>query len=119
MNQTATRRVADIYNNLLDVYDENLATVPFFINCYALFDRLMDQILEGSRFDTILDLGCGPGIQTMRLAHHGSEVIGVDIADDLIAVARRRCRQHPHVHFIKEDARALSFGDSSFDLVFA
>lgn len=114
-----TDRIAEVYNSLKDEYDENLATVPFFINCYALFDRLMDRILEGNRFEKILEVGCGPGIQTMRLARHGREVVALDIARELMGVARERCRSHPNVRFVQEDARALSFPDKTFDLVFS
>ena len=119
MNNTATQHVAAVYNRLKDEYDENLATVPFFINCYALFDRLLDRILEGRQFQKTLDLGCGPGIQTVRLARHSKEVVGVDIADDLLRVARDRCRDYLNVRFVKEDARALSFDADSFEAIFA
>jgi SAM-dependent methyltransferase len=34
-------------------------------------------------------------------------------------VARTRCRDHPNVLLLKEDARALSFGPGSFDAVFS
>jgi ubiquinone/menaquinone biosynthesis C-methylase UbiE len=76
-------------------------------------------VLNGRRYGRVLDVGCGPGIQTVRLAGHASEVVGVDIAEDLLAVARERCRAFPNVRLVKEDARALSFESESFDAVFS
>jgi ubiquinone/menaquinone biosynthesis C-methylase UbiE len=119
MSLATENRIAELYNSLKDVYDENLAFVPFFINCYAMLDRVMDRVLDGKHFGRILEVGCGPGIQTVRLARHGKEVVGLDIAEDLMAVAQERCRSFPNVRFVKEDARALSFRDGSFDLVFS
>ncbi len=119
MDRTALQHVEAVYNSIKDEYDENITTLPFFINCYALFEKVLDRVLNGRRFKKILDMGCGPGIQTVRLARHGAEVIGVDIADDLLAVAKERCRDYAHVQFIKEDVRALSFETATFDAVFS
>ena len=55
----------------------------------------------------------------VRLARHASRVIGVDISDDLLEVARGRCREYSNVRFAKEDARALSFGPGTFDAIFS
>ena len=115
----ATQVVVSTYKRLSTDYDQIIAQQPFFINCYALYDKLLNRLLTGRRFDEILDVGCGPGVQTVRLAQHGTEVVGVDIADDLLAVAKARCQGHPHVKFLKEDARALSFESNTFDAIFS
>ena len=119
MNRTVLQRVEATYNRIRDEYDENITMLPFYINGYALFGKILDRVLNGRRFDKILDIGCGPGVQTVRLARHGDVVVGVDIADDLLAVAKERCRDYAHVQFIKEDARALSFESAAFDAVFS
>lgn len=115
----ASQDVVSTYKRLKSDYDQIISEQPFFINCYALYEKLLDHTLNGHHFEKILDVGCGPGAQTVRLAQHGTEVIGVDIADDLLAVAKERCRAYSHVQFIKEDARALSFDDETFDAVFS
>ena len=38
---------------------------------------------------TILDLGCGTGAHAVRLAERGYEVVGVDLSEGMLAVARR------------------------------
>jgi SAM-dependent methyltransferase len=63
---------------------------------------------------TILDLGCGTGLLTRELAIGDRQVIGVDPAPAMLAVARRQ----PHadrVQWIEGDSSAL--GTSNADLV--
>lgn len=118
MQKTVTTHdVASAYKRLVQDYDRIIERQPFFINAYALYDKLLNRILAGHRYEKILDLGCGNAAQTIRLARYGKEVIGVDIAEDLLCVARERCRAFPNVRFMKEDARKLSFPDRTFECV--
>lgn len=60
-----------------------------------------------------LDLGCGDGRLTGRLA--ADEVVGADVSGVALERARRR---HPDIEFVPLEAnRPLPFEDSSFDLV--
>jgi len=88
---------------------------PFFINCYALYDKLLDRFLKGRKFENILDVGCGGGVQTVVLAQHAGKVTGVDISGDLIEIARKRCAHQNNVEFLLEDACKLPFPDNTFD----
>lgn len=67
----------------------------------------------GSR---ILDLGCGPGHETMRLALTGATVTGIDFSEECIRVARERC---PQCSFEVMDFRFLDSKLGKFDGVFA
>jgi ubiquinone/menaquinone biosynthesis C-methylase UbiE len=119
MNDPPSQRIVETYKRLTEQYDEVVAGQPFFINCYALYDKLMDLLLTGRTYQRILDVGCGNGLQTVRLARHGKEVIGVDISEELLEVARQRCRGLSNVTLMKEDARKLPFQDDSFDCIFS
>jgi 2-polyprenyl-3-methyl-5-hydroxy-6-metoxy-1,4-benzoquinol methylase len=44
--------------------------------------------LKGTR---ILEIGCGTASSTVALAEQGAEVVGVDLDQDALAVARDRC----------------------------
>jgi len=70
--------------------------------------------------DRVLDLGCGTGFGVAILSEVAGDVVGVDFADEALAVALAR---HPaaNVRFVKADLTAPSLvdvvGGSCFDLV--
>lgn len=69
--------------------------------------------------DTVLDLGCGDGTTAIPAARYAEQVVGVDIAENLVAAGTRRAEQHglTNVTFQQGDACDLSdLSDGSFDL---
>jgi arsenite methyltransferase len=72
--------------------------------------------------EKILDIGCGPGLTTMALAEAtgaSGSVLGVDIAEPMLAMARKRCALLPQVNFALTDVTALPYADGSFDVALA
>jgi ubiquinone/menaquinone biosynthesis C-methylase UbiE len=68
----------------------------------------------------VLDLGCGDGTTALPEAQLGADVLGVDIASNLIAAAKRRASEHGlnNCKFQEGDASNLQdLKDRSFDLV--
>jgi ubiquinone/menaquinone biosynthesis C-methylase UbiE len=64
----------------------------------------------------VIDLACGPGTLSRRLAamvSPGGEVVGVDLAPGMIALAR--AMEIPGTRFELMDIEHLSFDDESFD----
>ena len=63
----------------------------------------------------ILEIGCGPGALSgaLRRWYPAAEVVGTDRDSAFIAFAREHV---PGVTFAEEDATALSYGDSAFDV---
>ena len=68
----------------------------------------------------VLDLGCGAGTWSARIAElrPWMDVVGVDVGEDFIAKARRQY-ESARVSFQVEDFAALSFAEGSFDCVYA
>ncbi|SDM73293.1 malonyl-CoA O-methyltransferase [Franzmannia pantelleriensis] len=67
---------------------------------------------------SILDLGCGPGHWTTRLAtHYRTSALGLDLAPGMLAEAQRRCAGRGH--WLCADAARLPLADASHDLVFS
>jgi ubiquinone/menaquinone biosynthesis C-methylase UbiE len=68
----------------------------------------------------VLEVGCGPGHLSVRLArHHGFDVTGIDLDPAMIARARAnaaRPGEGRRPSFLVGDAAALAFPDGSFDL---
>lgn len=69
----------------------------------------------------ILDLGCGTGEATVRLAAMfpaAAEVVGVDVGPEILEVARRRhADRAPRLRFEAGDGFALAYPQGFFDLV--
>ncbi len=72
------------------------------------------------RGGTVLDLGCGSGVQTLLLAEHGLQVVGVDLSTTAIAAAKQRASDHPaeqRVRFIAGDVTELHGIGEPFDVL--
>ena len=68
----------------------------------------------------VLDLGCGDGTTALPEARLGADVLGVDIATNLVEAGNRRAQQEglTNCRFQEGDATNLSeLADKSFDLV--
>jgi SAM-dependent methyltransferase len=69
----------------------------------------------------LVDLGCGSGLNTVRLAHRGAAVYGLDISSELIALATQRLAVNGRAgsaRFVIASAHDLPFADASIDIVF-
>lgn len=68
----------------------------------------------------VLDLGCGDGTTALPAARRGADVLGVDIASNLVAAGNRRAQEAglAKLRFQEGDACNLEgLADQSFDLV--
>lgn len=63
----------------------------------------------------ILELGCGTGALSGALAEQGAQVIGADLSEEMLAMAKRRLRQ---LRFVQGDAAILPF-EEKFDTAFS
>jgi len=82
-------------------------------------EALVDQIgiTEGLE---VLDLGCGDGTTAIPAARRGAEVLGVDIARNLVDAGNKRAADEglDNVRFQQGDACALTdLADDRFDLI--
>lgn len=71
------------------------------------------ELDKGSR---VLDVGCGPGRHAHELARRGIEVVGVDISETFVALARADAPTG--AEFTVGDARELVY-EAEFDLVYS
>jgi ubiquinone/menaquinone biosynthesis C-methylase UbiE len=69
------------------------------------------RVKSGTRY---LDVGCGAGMATQIAAARGAQVSGIDAAEALLDIARRRT---PGGDFRQGDLEELPFDDHGFDVV--
>jgi transketolase len=67
--------------------------------------------------DVVLDLACGYGESTEILGRHARRVVGVDRDPELVAEARRRFGDRPHLEFVEADAEEYVRPGEAFDVV--
>jgi len=67
-----------------------------------------------------LEIGCGPGRLMKPLSAHFGEIHGVDVSDEMVALARERLHgiAHAHVH-VTDGATLAAFADESFNFVYS
>lgn len=69
----------------------------------------------------VLDVGCGSGWATRLMAEkaRSSRVVGIDIADEMIRLARESSRSFSNVEFQLASAERLPFRDAEFTHAFS
>jgi ubiquinone/menaquinone biosynthesis C-methylase UbiE len=66
----------------------------------------------------VLDVACGTGNQSVPAARTGAEVIGLDIATNLLEQARERARiENLKITFVEGDAEEIPYAKGQFDVV--
>lgn len=82
-------------------------------------DRL-ESLVAGKKMRRVLDIGCGGGHVTYRLAPHVGEVVACDVTGSMLdAVAKEAVRQGlSNITTVQAPAEKLPFEQESFDAVF-
>jgi trans-aconitate methyltransferase len=73
------------------------------------------ELLDAKPGERILDLGCGTGHLTARIAEAGAYVVGIDRSPEMI---RQAVEKYPSLRFEVMDAREIAL-DGNFDAVFS
>jgi SAM-dependent methyltransferase len=85
------------------------------------FEDLLVQAVAAEGAERVLDLGCGTGATTLAIAQQlgaDGDVVGLDISDPMIALARGRADQAgSRARFIAADAQTHAFEPASFDMI--
>jgi len=76
-----------------------------------LLEELVPRLTKGAK---ILDAGCGAGVPVTQWLSRFFEVIGVDISEEQIRLARQLV---PQARFVCGDMTALPFPPNSFDAI--
>lgn len=91
-----------IYNNFARVYDRWMNNIP-----YTRWGKKIIEILHTYNIHDgiILDLGCGSGRITRKLADAGYDMIGIDASDEMLTQAVAKSKKHPDILYLCQDMR--------------
>jgi SAM-dependent methyltransferase len=111
------------------VGDESLPIDPLALERYSRsglrrrFNKEFRFRLMGDlRGRTVLDVGCGDGLNSVMLARLGARVTGVDVSPGAIATARRRAEVNgvaDRVSLLASPVEAADLPEASFDVIWA
>jgi len=110
------------YKNIRGSYYEDLHLTGH--KSQSWFYRSREQYLLSfakiKRSDTVLDIGCGSGMVTRKIAEKvGCRVIGVDRSEDCIQHANKRSKNKKNIKFVVGSMENLPFMDNKFDVIIA
>ena len=79
--------------------------------------KILEQISDGNSF---LDLACGTGILTRKIAEKfpNAKIVGIDITESYLNVAKENSNSFGNISFILDDAEEFKL-DSKFDCITA
>jgi len=91
--------------------------LDFFVTVKAsLLKKTIKKLLPHVKRPRILDIGCGHGLIHRYLPNDTFEVVGVDVADEVLDLARQ---SNAEVTYLTYDGKALPFQSESFDVAIA
>jgi len=116
MLEDAKKKAATTYNAASDFYDHPANT---FWSRYGRRSVERLQLTPGQR---VLDVCCGSGasaIPAAEIVGSTGSVVGVDLADNLLALARNKAKERDltNIEFRHSDMTQLPFDEGSFDVV--
>lgn len=93
------------YEEFAQIYDWALNELP-----YEGWLTYIEEIFKryGAAPKLLLDLGCGTGSMTNLMASKGYEMIGVDLSEDMLAIAKTKAKDtHQEVIYLNQDMTEL------------
>ena len=93
-----------MYNKIANYYDELGWAEYSEIEADVINNILMENDIIPEKF---CDLGCGTGelIYKMSDIHDDTSFVGIDLSDDMVQIATKKCKEKKHIKFFKKDIR--------------
>ncbi|MCM3710829.1 class I SAM-dependent DNA methyltransferase [Sporosarcina luteola] len=75
----------EAYTDFALVYDELMTDIP-----YEAYVDLISIAADGIKGKKIIDVGCGTGLLSVKLAKSGAFVTGIDLSKNMLSIAEKR-----------------------------
>lgn len=104
-----------IYQGFAYIYDQLMKDAP-----YELWVNIIEESISlyHPGASTLLDIGCGTGEIAVLLADKQLSVTGVDLSEDMLAVAQSKAEKNKaNILFLQQDMRHLTDFPTPFDVI--
>lgn len=117
LNKESTA-ISAMFNKIAGNYDSLNHLFSFGIDKYWR-KKAVNYTKRISKKDNIkaLDIACGTGDSTIELFKQGFSVTGIDIAKEMIAIAKQKAHLYPLIKIEEGNAQKMKYADNSFDAV--
>jgi SAM-dependent methyltransferase len=103
------------YKHFAFLYDELMKDVPY--DAWLAFVKRKLAKYGNSSVHSFIDLGCGTGALSIRLAKEGFSVIGVDLSEHMLAIANQKAiAENCRIEYYQQSMAELS-GFTDIDCV--
>ncbi|WLD92150.1 class I SAM-dependent methyltransferase [Alkalihalobacillus sp. AL-G] len=91
------------YQQFAVLYDRLMEDAP-----YDMWMSFFTNVIGSENVETVLDVGCGTGEISVRLAREGFNVTGVDLSEEMLTIARQKAdTKGLSIPFFQQDMREL------------
>jgi len=95
----------DAYTSFAAVYDQFMDETPYDTWCENIVRELCAHDIKDG---LVLELGCGTGCMTERLAAKGYDMIGIDLSDEMLDLAAAKKDESGNdILYLNQDMRAF------------
>ena len=107
-----------IWDQNAEVWDSRMETATSWQKVFIA--PVAERLLDLQPGETVLDIACGNGIFSRRLAELGAYVVASDFSPRLVELARSRSTEHAdrieyHVADATDEAQLIAMGERRFD----
>ena len=99
----------EAYSSFAKVYDELMDNIPYESWCKYLSELLKRYSVDSG---LVLDMGCGTGNITQRLAESGYDMIGIDNSLEMLMIARDKDKSK-EILYLLQDMRSFELYGTS------
>ena len=98
-----------LYFDHAELYDKMYGVIFDYDEQFSIVDKHMKK----RGMDKVLETACGTGRLAKRLYENGYDVVGLDLSEEMLDIARERV---PDIKFVQDDVRDFDL-DDRFDAV--
>jgi ubiquinone/menaquinone biosynthesis C-methylase UbiE len=102
-----SKQASSVYDKIAELYAKEFAKPS---------DHIEEFLAMLPKNGKILDIGCGPGVDSGYMTSEGFAVIGIDLSKEMLKLAKQK---FPQIDFRQQDIRELDFPHNSFDGILA